>query len=345
MWNGFIGQRIAATTKTLRRLGIALLLAALGLGLYGARMLMNVMRGPAQLNETQLVSITTPTSLVRNYATIRGKETLSTGITHVEKTTRNGAVTSERTTAEYMAMVVGRHILLVKAMPGEKLQEYTGFIVPLPDDLQKEAFSELADPNLQTATLRLMLDATGGSGDELILKYIGVGLLMLFGFWALLLSNRRSEMPERHPLCKALSVYGPLHTVVPEIDSEFSAANSNLAGSTFTRNWVISCSLTTSLVMRRDEIVWAYKKRTKHSVNFIPTGSTYALILRDSRGKLLEISTSETDVNNYLASLAEQTPWIIFGYDSKIEKLYKKQRRAFVETVSERKAAVESRRD
>ena len=53
--------------------------------------------------------------------------------------------------------------------------------------------------------------------------------------------------------------------------------------------------------MRRDEIIWAYKKRTKHSVNFIPTGSSYSLVVRDARDKLLELSNSEQLVNSYLA--------------------------------------------
>ena len=93
--------------------------------------------------------------------------------------------------------------------------------------------------------------------------------------------------------------------------------------------------------MRRDEIVWAYKKRTKHSVNFIPTGSSYSLLVRDARGKLPELSNSEQLVNSYLASLAEQTPWVIFGYNGKLEKLYKKELQSFVQTVSDRRATMQ----
>jgi hypothetical protein len=162
--------------------------------------------------------------------------------------------------------------------------------------------------------------------------------------WTLYKAKRRSENPETHPLCKALSQYGPLHTLVPEIDGEASTAASTLGGVTFTVNWIILCSLTKTVAMRRPEIVWIYKKRTKHSVNFIPTGTTYSLILCDSRGKMLEISNAEPQLDAYLASLAEQTPWVKFGYDRKLEKLYKKQRPAFVEAVSERKSLMLARR-
>ena len=59
---------------------------------------------------------------------------------------------------------------------------------------------------------------------------------------------------------------GPLYSVVPQTDADFSAANSTLGGVTFTRNWIISCWLTKTIVMRRDEIVGVYKKRTYRSL-------------------------------------------------------------------------------
>ena len=148
-------------------------------------------------------------------------------------------------------------------------------------------------------------------------------------------------MLERHPLCKALSQYGPLYSVVPEIDADVTAGTSSLNSVTFSRNWIISCWLTRVAVMRRDEIIWAYKKRTKHSVNFIPTGSSYSLVLRDARGKLLELSNSEQMVDGYLASLGQKTPWVIFGYDRKLEKLYKKELQSFAQTVSDRRATMQ----
>jgi hypothetical protein len=137
MWNGFIGQRVTATTKTLRRLGLGLLMVALVLGLYGARTFVNVMHGPAQLNDARLAAISDPTFELHDYACIQGRKTFSTGITSIEKTTRNGVVESERTTGEYMAMIVGKRILVVKAKPGDQAQQFTGRIVSLPDDLKK----------------------------------------------------------------------------------------------------------------------------------------------------------------------------------------------------------------
>ncbi len=337
MWNGFIGQHIATTTRTLRRTGIALLLLALVIGLFGAKKLMNVIRGPAQLDETQLAALSSSTFVLRDYATVHGRNTITTGITWMEKTTRNGVVESQRTTADFMAMIVGKHILIVKAKPGVKSERYTGAIVPVPIDVKQRIVADMSDPELEAVTLPVMLDASEEYNEDLIPLSVIVVPLLLLSFWALSIAKRRQEDPERHPICKSLSEYGPLYTLVPQIDADAATATSTIGGATFTPNWVIYSSLTKSFAISRQEIVWVYKKRTRHSVNFIPTGSTYALILRDARGKLLELSGSEQTVDSYLASLQGQTPWVIFGYDRKLEKLYKKQRPAFVEAVTERK--------
>jgi hypothetical protein len=96
--------------------------------------------------------------------------------------------------------------------------------------------------------------------------------------------------------------------------------------------------------MLRDEIIWIYKKRTKHSVNFIPTGTTYSLVLRDTRGKTAEMSAPEQNIDAYLVSLREQAPWVIFGYNGELEKLYKKQMPAFFQVVLDRKKAIEAKK-
>jgi hypothetical protein len=338
MWDGFIGQRIAATNRTLRRFGVGLLLVALALCAYFLRPFINTQQGPVAIDEAHLVAISHPNLVLRNFVTVEGRNTASSGITEVEKNIRNGTVESQTTTAEYMATVVGKHILIVKADPGDKAQKYTGTLTALPEDLKKDLFSHMPEPEVQAATLPLLLDASDPYGPFLHLGYILVAVFVLLAFWVLILSKRRTDMPERHPLCKRLLRYGPLQTVVPGIDADIASESSTFGDATFSRHWVLACWPTQAAVMRRDEIVWVYQKKTKHLRNGMSTGSTYALVLRDARGQLLELSSSEQDVKRYLARLAEETPWIIFGFDQKLDELYNKQLQSFVQAVSDRKA-------
>ena len=339
MWNGFIGQRIAAANNTLRRSGVGLLLAALAVCAYFARSFINTQQGPAAVDEAQLVGVTHPNLLMRNFVTVEGRNTVSSGMTDVEETIRNAVVASQTTTAEYMATVVGKHVLIVKADPGDKTQKYTGTLTALPDDVKRDVFSHMPEPKVQAATLPLLLDASDPYGEFLRLGYIVVGLLVLLAFWVLIRSKRRTNMPERHPLCKCLLQYGPLQTLVPEIDADVASGSSTFADATFSRNWVITCWPTHVAVMRRDEIVWVYQKKSKHRRNGMSTGTTYGLILRDARGQLLELPSSEQDVNSYLVRLGEETPWAIFGFDQKLDELYNKQLQSFVQAVSDRRAS------
>ena len=166
MWHGFIGQRIAATNKTLHRSSMVLLVAALILCAFGARTFINVKQGAAKLDEAQLTAIGNPNLQLRDFVTVEGRNTTSTEITAIVKTTRNGVVESQRTTGEYMAMIVGKHILVVKAKPGDIRKMYTGTLTSMPDDLKKEVFSGLGKPDLQAVTLHLLLDATSRSVSE-----------------------------------------------------------------------------------------------------------------------------------------------------------------------------------
>lgn len=339
MWNGFIGQRITANTKNLWRWSIAFLVSAALVGLPLARRLENVLQGPREVDAAQLATLSSASW--RDYVTVQAEKTVPTGVAEIEQETYNGVVESQSTKAEYIAMAAGSRILIVKTHPGAKNANYTGAIVALPADLKKQVLAGEKDPNLEAAILPVMLDATRDYRGGVILGCISVGLLMLLSLWTWIKSKRRTENPEVHPLSKALSKYGPLHTLVPEIDEEAKRAISTLGGATFTINWIILASLFRTVVMRRDEIVWVFKKRIKHSAYFIPTGSSYELILRDTRGKRLELSAPEEHVDSYLVSLAQQTPWVTFGFDKKIERLYRKQRPAFIEAVAGRKTAMQ----
>ena len=338
MWNGFIGQTIATSTRIQRHLGVALLVAALVICVLGTRRLANVVYGPVEYDDVK--SLSDRTFIFRDFASVQGSKTVSTGIAAIERTTRNGTVESEKTTGEYMAMMLDGHILIVKAHPSAVDAKYIGRLVPLPDDVKAGIFSNMGDRDLEANTLPVMLDASEEYDEGgLVLGGLAAVVLLVLGLVSLFLAKRRRESPEKHPLCKALEQYGSLYTVVPQIDGEAVAQSSLhlIGGVTITQNWLVKCGVHKAIVMRRDELVWVYKKLTKHSFNFIPTGTTYSSVLRDSRGKLLEISDHEQQVENVLASLVNPMPWIIVGYNKDVEDMYNKARAEFAESVARRR--------
>jgi hypothetical protein len=318
---------------------------ALAIVLYSSKKIVNLAIGPAQLGEEQLAVIAKPAMNMRDYATVRGRDTDSTGIQAIEETTRNGVVESKQVTGEYMFTLVGKRILIVKARTNEKVEIYTGAIVPLPADLKKDIFSNTQGvkdaevAQLEAATFPIMLDASEDYASFVWPTLFCAGIFIIPAAWWFHLCKKRTDSPEKHPLAKAISQYGPLYILVPQIDAEVNAGSAYLLGVRMTDDWLISCTVTNSTVMRRDEIVWAYKKRTKRSINFIPTGTTYSSVLRDSRGKAFEINApNEQQADGFLSGIVNRSPWIVVGYDKKVEKLYSKNVGEFSALVAQRKA-------
>jgi len=82
-------------------------------------------------------------------------------------------------------------------------------------------------------------------------------------------------------------------------------------------------------------LLWAYKRVTKHSVNFIPTGKSYAAVLA-CYGGAAEVRGREKKVDAVLAFAAERAPWAVFGFSDDLSKLFKKKTQDFCLAVEEK---------
>jgi len=75
-----------------------------------------------------------------------------------------------------------------------------------------------------------------------------------------------------------------------------------------------------------EDVAWVHKKVTKHSVNFIPTGTSVSLVIhvlkKGKRGHYLhevELDASEAEVDILFARITEHVPWAIVGWDASLE--------------------------
>ena len=80
-----------------------------------------------------------------------------------------------------------------------------------------------------------------------------------------------------------------------------------------------------------------YKKVTQHSINFIPTGKSFAALLYDRYGYSTEIQGSETKVVSLMTHIIQQCPWTIAGFSQDLEKLWQSRKGAFGAAVDERR--------
>ena len=84
-----------------------------------------------------------------------------------------------------------------------------------------------------------------------------------------------------------------------------------------------------SVLLRPWELAWAYQSTTQHKTNGVPTGKTYAAVLRTMDGAQYTLPMKEEAVHRLLEAMPASLPGIVLGYTAEIERLYRENREAF----------------
>lgn len=86
------------------------------------------------------------------------------------------------------------------------------------------------------------------------------------------------------------------------------------------------------------DILWVYQHIVKHSYNFIPTGKTYSLMVMKTDGSRLEVSMkNKKAAEAAMDHIGRTLPYLFFGYDEQLMKVYNQNRQAMIQAVNERK--------
>ena len=82
--------------------------------------------------------------------------------------------------------------------------------------------------------------------------------------------------------------------------------------------------------------MWVYKQVTQHRTNGIPTGKTFAALLWDRYNVKMTVSLrNETAVHDLLSTISSTAPWVVVGYDNKLNNAWKRDRSSFISAVDE----------
>lgn len=86
-----------------------------------------------------------------------------------------------------------------------------------------------------------------------------------------------------------------------------------------------------------DELLWVYKKIIQHRVNGIPTGKTYALIVKKKNGEGFDIPMkNERAADEAIEYVSQKLPYVILGYHADLAKIYRKERSEMIYEVEKR---------
>jgi hypothetical protein len=295
----------------------------------------NFLHGPFTLGAAQLDSITDVTTTPRYYARVSGSRVIDTGLREYSVKSSAGVEESRSQSGAYYALVVGERFLIFKTRDMRPPNVVQGRLVPWPDELEREMFDSKEMKELRPRFYSFYVQ----NGSFQIIGYwmiAGVVVFALLLWWKGVPAWRHAREPATHPLVTRAQAWGDPLAVAVEAERDFDGPRFSSGGWRVGGKYLIQSTLFTFDVLRLDDLLWAYKKVTKHSVNFIPTGKTYEAILA-CYGGIAVIKGKEKVVDTVLTFAQQRAPWAVLGYSAELQGLFTKKRQEFVGAVEQRR--------
>jgi len=324
--------------ETTRRQVIAwtvLLVVGIAILLANGRYATNFVLGPYKVGAKELAQISDPGAARHYFISITPEKVMDTGVQEITTTTRDGVKEGSRVTAGYYAAVVGDRFLIVKseATPSSKID---GKLAAMPADLSNQLFSGPEGIKAQQHCYPFYLETEGFRYPGYWGIAVGVVFLALFFVFA-----RRSWMRLRdintHPVVRRLNQWGDPIGISFEAEKELtSGVRFRSQGTSITDKFVIFKTFFAFNLFRFQDLLWAYKKVTKKSVNFVPVGKDYAAILVFYGGSQT-FTAKEKVVDEVLGFAAGKAPWAAFGFSQQLNNFFKKQTAEFCQAVEARR--------
>jgi len=300
------------------------------------RYLYNFLRGPFELGAAELASIGDVATTPRYFARVSGSKVFDTGIREYTVHTTDGVETSRSEAGAYYALVVGDKLLIVKtARDVSSVAE--GELAPLPSALLDQLVER---KDLRALRGRLFPFYVSNESFRLA-GYLVIGLGLVFAFFFVrraVPAWRHFRDPSGHPLAQRAASWGDALGVAVEAERDFSYPRYKGGdGWRVGDKYLVQSKLFRFDALRLQDLLWAYKKVTRHSINLIPTGKTYEAVLACYGGSAA-IKGKEKQIDEILAFVQERVPWAVLGYTPEIMTLFKNKAAEFASTVEARRS-------
>ena len=342
MWDGVVGREIRRANRNMILVNVLLVacVGLVGLGL-GERYLFNALRGPAAMTQDALVAITDPDKVSRNFVTVKADKELGAIWSHYERTkdSNSGRVISEKTTAWYVGVKVGKNLVLVKSDSEHPKTTLTGFLEPIDPATRshlREFLAKSKATDLEQLFCPFLLDTQENATSAWAYVFIGLPLLC-FLLWNVNRGFMRYSNPEVDPAAVKLGP-GP-EQVAAAVDKDLFSAPEGMPF-LMGKQWLVrSRFMSVDIVNVPEQLLWIYKKVTQHYYNGVPTGKSYHVMVRGWNGLTMEVKTNEATGDATLKAMLHRWPWLIAGYSDELEQTWKANPASLGTAVAQRKKA------
>ena len=333
----WVSQRIRSVS--LRRVVVwsLVLIAGVFLATLDRRYVANFVGGPYPLAAADLDSIQDVETTPHYYARVATDKVLDTGLRQYTVRTQNGVETGRDESGAYHAYVMGNHFLIVKTAGGAAPRTIEGRLAAWPSDLEQQLFDTKEMAALRNNFYPFYVDSESFRRPGYIGIVVALLFLALFA-WQALPAWRAWRDPEAHPLARRIAEWGNPLAVAVEAEREFQHPHLRAGAWRLGDKYLVQSSFFGFEIVRVRDVLWAYKKITKHSVNFIPTGKSYEAVV-NCYGKNALLPAKEKQVDAVLEFLRAKAPWAAHGYSAELMALWTKRQTEFIAAVEERRTA------
>jgi hypothetical protein len=346
MWDNLIGRLIRRSIFSLMVWNFAFLfflaIAAYGMKAYW----INFFAGPMPLGHDALLTVR-DANLNEYFVSVECAGAVDSGLREFTTFKQNdGSVRSRAATAKYQVLEVGEKLLIAKSPIDDPAirKRATGKLVNLPDPLRNElsrAYGRRTDVDvLNESVLPVMLDTS--NYRSIGWKMLALGLpAMLLCVWNVIKAARRLGNHDLHPLAKVMRRFGEPSEVACHIERESAGEKMHMiGGAIFTRSWLIRSTMFSVDLVHLADAAWMYKSRISTYLYGVPAGTSFGTVLCDIRGKAFSFRLSDSQCDAFIIAVSHRVPWILVGFDDKLQQLWKKNKQAIYDMVESRRQCI-----
>ncbi|MAE49255.1 hypothetical protein CMI48_00340 [Candidatus Pacearchaeota archaeon] len=158
---------------------------------------------------------------------------------------------------------------------------------------------------------------------------------------------KRVEDYGSHPCCRNVLILGKISEVSKHIEKELSSnllfpknpgQGSDVSSKLrITPNWIIAKRFFDFYIIHVADLCWVYIKQTKHSVNLIPTGTTFSVVFNSKHIINAEVDGVGEDEGSSLINLINTlAPWAIYGFSEEIKEIWEQNPAELIQEVDQR---------
>ena len=149
---------------------------------------------------------------------------------------------------------------------------------------------------------------------------------------------RRAWSAGGDPLSQILDKHKDPQAARAELDADFPGEKARSKTAFVGRRWLCYLNGDELVVLRADQLIWAYLEAVRHRVNYIPVGTTYQVVVWDRTGASSNLVLKEPQTKAAIEAMQSRFPWMVFGCGDAVVQSWNHDRDDLIAFVDARRA-------